>query len=408
MGTYQYRACKNTGQIVEDTIQAADSNEAYQQLEKNELVPIYIRLSDEKVEKERKVRPGLFSPRIKGEDIIVFTRQLSTMLKAGMPIYQAVEVLKDQTENRALQQVLSEVGTSISGGSSLSEALSSFPKIFPSQYVSLVFAGESGGDLVKVLLNIAEWMERELEIRTEIKSALRYPLMVFVALIAVGIIMLIFVIPRFAGLFERSAAVELPLPTRILIAGNTIIQHYWLAVVGVIIAVGLTIFFLQKNPLIRLRFDALKFRLPISGPVYTKIMISRFSRVFSMLVKNGVTVLSALDIAPSVVPNTSFQTSLRDAKQKIKGGSSIFEAFGDVPVFPPMMTNLIAIGEKAGNLDEMLEYVVLQYNMDIKYALKNLTTMIEPIITVVMASAVLFLALAVFLPIWNISQVLKQ
>ena len=412
MQTYTYRACNKTGKIINGTMRAADSDSVYEQLENEELVPVYIRLETirldaGKVEKQEKHAPRLFGGRIKDHELIVFTRQLSTMLKAGMPILRAVEVLREQTENETFKKVLTGVCRTIGGGSSLSEALSAFPNVFSSQYINIVYSGETGGTLDNVLLNIAEWMERELEVRTEIKSALRYPCMVFVALVAVGILMVIFVIPRFAGFFTRGD-VELPLPTKMMVAGNTLIQHYWPAIIGVIIVVGLSIFFLLKNPLIRLQFDKLKFQLPIMGPLYSKIMISRFSRVFAMLVKNGISVLKALDICPSVVPNTYFRTAIRDARQQIQGGSSIFDGFKRLTIIPPIMSNLVAIGEETGKLDEMLDYVVIQYDMDIKYSLKNLTGMIEPVITVVMGVVVLFLALAVFLPIWNMSQVVGR
>lgn len=404
MRTYKYRAQNKVGRIVEGTIRAADSDGACRLLENEGLTPVNVDLAAEK-----KVwrTGGFFSIRVKDEDIIVFTRQLSTILKSGMPVLQALHVLRTQTANATLKQVLEDIGNSIAGGSRLSEAFAEFPKIFSFQYVSIVVSGEKGGGLVEALLSMADWMEHELEIKTQIKSALRYPVMVVVALIIAATLMLIFVVPRFAGFFARST-VQLPLPTRILIGANQVVQHYWPAALGAIIVSGVAIFFLLRMPLIRFNFDRLKFRLPIMGPVYGKIMISRFTRVFSMLVRNGVPVIKALEIAPAVVANTYLTESAKEARQTIQAGSSIFEGFDQSPVFPPIMTSLIGIGEKTGTLSEMLDLVVTQYDMDIRYTLKNLTTMIEPVITVVVAVGVLFLALAVFLPIWNFSRVLTQ
>lgn len=403
MRTYTYRARNVAGRIVEGTVRADDTDDAHRQLEEDALIPVEIRLA---AEKKRGAAIGFFSPKVKAQDIIVFTRQLSTVLRASMPISQALRVLKAQADNATLKNVLEDVGNSIAGGSRLSEALAEFPRIFPSHYINIVISGETGGSLVQSLTNMADWLERETEIKAEIKSALRYPILVIVALLIAAILMLTFVVPRFAGFFETST-VALPMPTRILMAGNDLVRHYWMAVVGVIVGVGAAIFFLLKKPLIRLQFDKLKFRVPIMGPLYTKIVISRFSRVFSMLLRNGIPVLRALEISPSTVPNTFLKDSVENIRQGIQNGGTVSDGFNQVPIFPPMVASLIAIGEKTGTLDDMLELVITQYDTDIRYTLRNLTTMIEPVITAVIAVAVLFLALAVFLPIWNMSQVLK-
>ena len=404
MRTYAYRARNTAGRMVAGTVRAADTNDAYALLENDGLVPVAI---DPAAGKKRVRASRLFGARVRDEDVIVFTRQLSTMLKAGMPILQALQVLGGQADSPALRQALDSIGKVIDGGSRLSEAMAQFPRIFSPQYVSIVVSGESGADMVEVLLRIAEWMERELDIRTEIKSALRYPIMVAIALVAAAALMVAFVIPRFAVFFARSN-VPLPLPTRMLVAGNEMLQHYWPVIVGIIVALPIIAFFLLKVPAIRLRFDRLKFRLPVTGRLYSEIVISRFARIFSMLVRNGVSVLKALEISSNVVSNTYLQESTDAARQSIEGGSSIYEGFNNVSLFPALMTSLIAIGEKTGTLDDMLDFIIVQYDMDIRYSLKNLTAMVEPIITVVIGVGVLFLALAVYLPIWNLSQVLRK
>lgn len=405
MKNYSYRARNMSGRIVEGTIDAADIKEVYAQLTEERLIPINIQPV-----KEKKADPlgRLFSSGVKTEDLIVFTRQLSAMLKGGIPVLQSFDILRDQTEKPAFKDILAKICISLTGGSRLSEALAEFPRVFSPEYVNIVISGETGGDLVQALANIAVWIERELEVGNAIKSALRYPIMVIIALIAAAIMMVTFVIPRFAVFFAQHTA-TLPLPTRIMLAANNIFQHYWpVLLVMLVLTVGAVFFLLQVRH-IRLKYDEMKFRLRIIGPLYTKIMISRFARIFSMLIRNGIPVLKALDVAAEVVTNTYFRELLLKVKQSIQDGGTIADAFsGNMPVFPPMVTNLIAVGEKTGSLDDMLEQVVGFYNMEINYSLKNLTSMIEPVITLFIAAGVLFLALAVLLPVWNMSQVMTS
>ena len=405
MRAYTYRARNMTGRIIEGTPDADDERAAYQQLSEEHLVPISIHLA---AEKKTSFLEHFFSGRVKDEDLIVFSRQLSAMLKAGIPILRSLDILRDQTETPAFKEVLTQVSNSLTGGSRLSEALAEFPKVFSPEYVNIVISGETGGDLVQALSNIAVWMERELEMKTAIKSALRYPIMVIIALIAAAILMIVFVIPRFTVFFEKYTA-TLPLPTRILIAVNNIFQNYWFIVLIIIVLAGAAVFFLLRIKHIRIKYDKMKFSLKIIGPIYTRIMISRFARIFSMLIHSGIPALRGMEVAAEVVTNTYFKELLLKVKQSIQHGGTIADGFlNDMPIFPPMVTNLIAVGEKTGTLDTMLDQVVDFYDMEIKYTLRNLTTMIEPIITLVVGVGVLFLALAILLPIWNMSQVMTS
>ncbi|MBU4198349.1 MAG: type II secretion system F family protein [Verrucomicrobia bacterium] len=405
MRNYAYRARNLTGRIVEGTIQAKDSNAAHDQLTEDKLIPIEIRQATESM--ENALFRMLFG-RIRAEDIILFTRQVATMLKAGIPIVQSIEILREQAENRGFKQVLIDVSRSLTAGSSLSESLAEFPRVFTPEYVNIVVSGESGGDLVKALFSLAQWMERELEIRTAIKAALRYPIMVVIALILAMIIMVAFVLPRFTVFFAKST-VPLPLPTRILVTGNNLFQHYWPILLVLVISGGVAWWMLLRNKSIRLMIDKMKFNLYLLGPVYTKIVVARFGRIFAMLVRNGVPVLRALEIAPSVVANAYFKQLLVNVRQTIQDGNTIADGFfNEMPIFPPLVTSLIAVGEKTGSLDDMLDQVVDFYDMEINYTMKNLTTMIEPVITLVIGVGVLFLALAILLPIWNMSQVLTN
>ena len=401
MRTFRYRAQNTTGRIVENTIKADDQFNAQQMLEKEGLTPIRIALA---AETRADSFSRLFQGRVKEEELIAFTRQLGTMLKAGLPILQTLQVLKLQSDNPRLSEISETVAERINGGARLSEALAEFPKVFSPQYVNIVTSGESGADIVKSLASLADWMERELEIKTEIKAALRYPVIVVAALFGVAALLVGFVIPRFAVLFTKSG-VALPLPTRMLVQGNDLFQRYWpaaLVVVGLVIA-GAVI--LLKSPSIRRRVDEWKFHMPVFGTLYSKVAIARFSHILSMLVRSGVPLLRSLEIAPGVVNNTYLSDLVMEARKNIQNGSSIADGFRQISILPPMVVGLVAIGERTGAVDDMLDHLVVQYDRDVRYALKTLPATIEPIITIIMGVGVLFLALALFLPIWNMSHV---
>ena len=405
MRKYTYRARNLAGRIVAGEIRAKDKDAAFEQLAQDKLVPIEI---VPVAAREEDFVARWFGERIRDENIILLTRQLSAMLKAGIPILQTIEILRDQTENKTLKYILAGIARNISAGSRLSEAMAEYPQAFSSQYVSIVVTGESGGDLVQALSSIAHWMEREMEIRSSVKAALRYPLMVCVALVAAAVIMLTFVIPKFAAFFA-SSNVSLPLPTRILMGTSEVLQNHWPLLLSALIALGLGWFLLLRRKPVRLQYDRMKFRLRLLGPVYTKIAVARFGRILAMLIHNGVPVLRALEIAPTVVANTFFQEQLQKVRQFILDGNTVADGFlNEMTIFPPMVTSLIAVGEKTGSLDEMLGQVVDFYDAEIDYTLKHLTAMIEPIVTVIIGAGVLFLALSILLPIWNLSQALTS
>lgn len=404
MPVFHYRAYNPAGKIIDGTIRATDEKTAFQQLEGDRLIPVEIQSA---AARKSPWSLNLFAPKIEPEEIIIFTRQLSTLLKAGIPILQVIETLRSQASNKTFKAILAAVGKNITGGSSLSESLAEFPRAFPGQYINIVVAGEKGADLVQALLSMADWMERELEIKSEIKTALRYPIMVVAALIGAAILMVSFVIPKFALFFSKTS-VPLPLPTRILLGINACFQHYWPVAIGVLILLGAGVFFLLRVPFIRLQCDRLKFHLPIFGKLYREITISRFARIFAMLIKNGVPVIKALETAPAVTSNLFFEQQARAVLESLQSGSTIADGFAShMYIFPPMVTDLVAIGEKSGSLDTMMEHVVYQYDMDIKYSLKRLTSMIEPVITLILGVVVLFLALSVFLPMWNMARIIK-
>lgn len=402
MPDFSYRAVNKAGQVVEGVMAGPSPGDVHRILEADGLLPVSI-------EKESGARAaggkGSASGRIRTRDTARFARQLSTLLKAGLPVLQSLRILAQQSETRAWKNIIENLAESIEKGASLSEAFSRHPRVFSKQFVQVVISGESGGDMVRSLLCLADWMEREQEFRAEVKSALRYPVMVITALIAASAILAVFVVPRFAVFFSR-ASIPLPLPTRILVSGNNFVQANWvwmLLVAGGAAAAWRALLFTAP---VAKWYDKMKFSVPLLGPLYSKIAVVRFARIVSMLVRNGVAFMRVLEVASDVVANTHFRELVYKAKEEIGGGGSIADGFSGITVFPPMVAGLVAVGERSGSLDEMLDYVVDAYDMEVRYSLKNLVGMIEPLITVVIGIGVLFLALAVYLPIWNMSQVI--
>ncbi len=397
MRTFKYRARNQTGKIVEGTVSAQDTNDAHQKLESLRLLPVELALASGAIKRQSIIIGG----HVKDQELIVFTRQLATLLKAGVPVLQALQALRKQTENPILSHALEEIEKNVTGGAKLSEAMAEFPKIFSQEYTSIVVSGESGADLVEVLYRMADWMEHEFETRTEISTAMRYPIMVLLSMILAFVVLMLFVIPKFAEFYGRMK-VDLPLPTRIMIGSNEFINDNWVILLAALLAIIIAAPMSLKLPSVRLWWDRFKLKAPIVGPIYRKMIMSRFSRIMAMLVRNGVPVIKALEMAPTVVNNMHLKLNAAEARRVIQGGGSVFEGFESAKIFPPIMTQLIAIGEKTGSLDEMLDFVVAQYEMDIKYELRTLNSTIEPVVTIILGVGVLFLALAIYLPIWNL------
>lgn len=404
MKNFSYRARNLSGKIVDGSIRADTQADVLAMLERDGLVPVEIEEATQKVSRIKHVLP--FIRPVPVTDIIVFTRQFSTMLKAGVPILQALRALKAQTSNPVLSDTLESIALSITDGASLSDAMKEHPYVFTPQYVNVVVSGESGADLVQALLRMADWLEREEEVKKEIVSFLRYPVIVLFSLIGAAAVIVGFVIPKFSMFYSR-ANVQLPLPTLMLVHSADFVRTH-LATIFIIFLLLLASPLIVKIPGIRGIFDRLKFRLPVIGSLYSKIVMSRFCRILSMLIKNGVPVIKSLEIAVNIIPNTYFKRAIAIARERIIEGSSIFDGLEYAEIFPPFLTNLIAVGEKTGTLDEMLDFAVSQYDIDIKYTFRKLTAMIEPLVTCIVGVLLLLFALAVYLPIWDLSKVVTK
>jgi type II secretory pathway component PulF len=344
--------------------------------------------------------------RVSPQDLIVFSRQLATLISAGLPFMTSFDALIEQTQNKRLKKVIIQVRKDVEGGSSFSDALAKHPSVFSALYVSMIHAGESGGVLDEILQRLATLAEHEAETRARIKSATRYPKIVIGALVMASVILLQFVIPRFAALYANFK-VQLPLPTRILIGINHAFQNYGWAILLLIILAVLAVRGYIRTEAGRLRWDGIKLELPIFGSIFLKTALSRFARVFGTLTRSGLSILQTLEIVSQTVGNTVISRVVDNIRDSARQGRGIVQPMQVSRIFPPVVIQMVSIGEQTGKMEEMLMKVSDYYDQEVEYSIRNLSTSLEPLLLAVIGGVVLFLALAIFMPWWNLINVFK-
>ena len=408
MPAYAYRARDRVGKAVQGVLEAAGTAEAAHQLDRLGFYPVSIEPQ----------RPGSgpgFSfarlnnhfSRVSTEDFILYNRQMATLISAGLPFLRSLGTIRDQTKSPRLSKVLEEVYTHIESGGSFSAALARHPETFSELYISMIRAGEEGGLLEKVLDRLATLAEQESVQRARISSAMRYPMFVGGALVLAFFVLMKFVIPKFVQLYANFGG-ELPIPTRLMIFANVLFQRYWIPGVVLFAAAILGLRYALGTPAGRQFWDSWKIRLPIFGPLFLKSSLSRFSSVFSALLRSGVPLLKTLEISAATVGNVKIRDVILGIRESVQEGQSIAGPMREQSVFTPMVVQMVAIGEETGKLDEMLDKVSDYYESEVEFAIRNLTTAIEPLLIVVIGGAVLFLALAIFMPWWNVVSFIKR
>lgn len=340
------------------------------------------------------------------EELLLFSQELSTLYKAGLPLLTALSGLKEQNENRKFREVIEDICRLIEGGDTLFEALSKHPEVFPSVYSHMVRVGEVTGRLGEVLDRFVALEQRSMRTRQKIKEAMRYPKLVVLSLILAFAVLITFVIPRFAQIFAQFKT-PLPLPTRIMITINTVFQDYAPYVLLLMIAFFLLVRRLLRTPQGRFFWDRMKIRLPLLGPLFLKAELSRFTYSFVMLNQSGIPILQALQITGKTVDNTLLSKAIEKITVRIQEGWPLAEAMKESGSFTPMVTQMVAVGETSGTLDTMLLRVTEHYDVEVENGIRRLSTYLEPILTLVIATGVLFLALAVFLPWWNLASLFR-
>lgn len=348
-------------------------------------------------------KPEWMQPKVKPTDVMLFSRQIYTLFKAGVPILRALAGLQETTSNPTMKEVLLDLRRSLESGLELSAAMLHHPKIFDGFYVAMVRVGEASGRLEEVFIRLFEHIEFELFMRQQVKSALRYPSFVIAAMAAAIAIINVMVIPAFANIF-KSAGDNLPLPTRILMATSEFsIKHGWLIALGLVVTFFVWRHWKQTEEG-RLIWDRLLLRAPVVGPIVTKASLARFTRAFALSLKSGVPLERALSGVATTADNAFITQRIEQMRDNIMRGESLAHAAATSGVFTPIVLQMIAIGEETGMVDELLEEVGELYSNEVQYSLKTLSQQIEPILIVFMGGLVLVLALGVFLPMWNLGE----
>lgn len=406
MPKFVYQAIDSTGTLVSGTIEGESINYANMVLSQRGLIPSKV----EEKKGESSSALGWFKAKltpIKQQELIMFTRQLRTMLNAGVPILRTLEVLENQTLNPRLKTITAAVASQIKEGSSLSEALAKYPAVFPQLFTSMIAAGEASGSLTDILSRLIYMMDHEHKIKSDIKSAMQYPVMVLVALSIAFFVLLTFVIPKFVAIFQR-AGLKLPLPTKICMLMYQAISQYWFITFGILAVLIISLVFFLKTYRGRYLKDMLVLKMPIIGPLFIKTIMARFSSIFSILQSSGVPIISAIQILSGTIGNTVITSQFEKLKDKVEQGAGISGPLSTAKFFTPMVVQMIAIGEESGQLDEMLGEVSRHYDEEVNHAVKQMSDSIGPILVVGLAAVVGFFAFAIFLPMWDLTQLAKQ
>ncbi|ADR36270.1 type II secretion system F family protein [Oceanithermus profundus] len=404
MPLYHYRAKDRQGRSIAATIEADDIRTAAKILREKGYFISELKEPGKGLQAEIKI-PGLErGPGLK--DVAIFSRQLATMLSAGLPIVQAIAILERQTENKAFQKLLKEIRTDVEGGSSFSDALTKH-KVFSRLYVNLVRAGETSGTLDGVLDRLATFLEKDLELRGKIKSAMTYPVIVLVFALLVTYFLLTGIVPQFAQILTDLGS-ELPLLTRFLITVSDILRNGTLYLIVVAVIVGFAYRAYYRTERGRRVVDRIKLRMPVFGNLNKKSALARFSRTFGLLVSSGVNVIEAMDITRGTAGNAIIEDILEETKEAIQVGEPIHSTLLRYPqVFPPMVASMIAIGEETGALDTMLQKIADFYEREVDEAVASLTAAIEPIMIIFLGAIVGTIVAGMFLPLFQIINTLS-
>ena len=403
MPNYSYQAINEIGKNVTGTLEAESVDVANSIILARGLIPS--KLSPVKITNvdDWWSRIKSLTGTVKVKDLIIFTKQFRSMLGAGVPILRLLQILELQTESKGLKEAITKIIQDIRQCSSISEAFEKYPKIFSPLYCSMLKAGEISGNVPGILDRLIYIIEHEAKIKSDIKSALRYPMIILVALAIAFVILLTFVVPSFASMFSKSGLV-LPMPTKVAMLLSGYLKNYWYVILTfmAIIIFGLSAYFKTDNG--RFMRDAFLLELPILGPLFKKAALSRFASIFAILQTSGVPVMQALTILSETIGNAAISRDFDYVRDRVEEGAGISTPLKSAKYFTPMVVDMIAIGEETGNIDEMLREISKHYDDEVEYSVKGLSEAIGPILIVGLAAIVGFFALAIFMPMWDLTQ----
>ncbi|MEA3305401.1 MAG: type II secretion system F family protein [Candidatus Omnitrophota bacterium] len=404
MPLYKYTAKTGSGETVTETLEAGDRNSLVSKLREKELIIISVMETRSALKTDK----GLLSGKgIKIDDIVIFSRQLATMVDAGIPLVSALDILGEQMENKTFSKIILKVRDDVETGSSLSDALSRHPNVFSSLFVNMIKAGESSGMLDDILDRLASYIEKTSNLQKKVKSALIYPCIITIMAIAITILLLLKVIPVFKEIFAGFGA-ELPMPTQILINISDFLRKYFFFAAGMFVVMLFAFLRYIKTEKGRLRLDTFLLNMPIFGLLLKKVAISKFTRTLSTLVKSGVPILGAFDIVAKTADNKLIELAVVKVRSSIKEGENIAKPLSKAGVFPPMVVRMIAVGEQTGELEKMLSKIADFYDAQVDAAISGLTSMIEPVIIAFLGIVIGTVVICMFLPIFKISTIISM
>jgi type IV pilus assembly protein PilC len=407
MPKYIYKARTSTGKIISDKAEANTAREIIDRLKSLKYVVIEIKEFKENPIKSFITKLNPFKNKVKSMDLTLFSRQLATLVTSGVPLVQGLGILEEQFESENFRNILKSIKTDIESGISISEAMRKHPNAFSELYVSMVHAGEVGGILDQVLERLSTYLESSEALKSKIKGAMTYPMMIlFVAILAV-VIMLTFVVPQFSKMFLEMGQ-KLPTPTVMLIEFSNFLKK-WIFVIVIIVMIIFSVLrrMYKTKPEFTFKVDSIMLKLPLFGNVIRKTAVAKFTRTLGTLIKSGVPILQAMDTVAKTAGNKVIEKSILEAKESIKEGERIAEPLKRSGVFPPMVIQMIAIGEETGALDTMLTKVADFYDQEVESAVTGLTNMIEPLIIVLMAGVVGSIVVAMFLPMFSLTSAIS-
>jgi MSHA biogenesis protein MshG len=402
---YRYKAFNKDGQIFSDTMVAETESVIAEKLKSIGLTVIFI--------KEDKGKGGVVDffwskvNKFKPSELNLVTRQFAVLQKAGVNIIASLNSMSEQSANKEFKLMIEEVTGEIKTGKSLSSALENYPRIFSPFYTNMLKAGEESGTLVDTFERLADLGEYEEKVRSQIKAATRYPVIVVCTITVAFLALTVLVVPRFATIYN-SAGVSLPLPTLILIWINNAITHYWWLLIIILSSLGFGINKYINTKKGRYNWDNLKLKLPVFGPLLMKIILGRFAKISGTLMRTGVSIIRILDFSSAGVGNAVIAEAVEKIKTEVKEGKRMSAGMKSTGLFPPVVIQMVSVGEDAGKLDELLLHVSNYYEMEVNFTVENITALIEPMLLLVLGGGVLMMALGIFLPMWNMMSLFKK
>ena len=409
--TYTYKGI-SAGKYVEGTVEALSQEEAAFKLKEQKIIITKIIRTKKKAAEKKKAAGGgfsLFKKKIKPEDVMIFSKQFATMVKAGLPILNVLGMLRDQLEHPELKIIVEDIRKSLEGGLTLSKCFEKYPKVFDNIYVNLIKAGEASGKLDVFLIKLVDSLEKRERVKKKIKGALMYPMVMFVTAITVMVFMLIKVVPIFAEMYE-GMGIPLPTPTAVIMAASNFIRGTGGLVTLIIIVIGYTVFkyLTTRVPAIRYKWHQRILKMPVFGDMILKSLIARVSLIMGNLSGAGVNLLESIEIAKQVSNNDVVTLALENVKKGVFSGDTLTKLFMKEPTFPPTFSQLISVGEQTGNLDEMFTSVANYFEEEFDTAVDNMSSLIEPIMIVFMGVMIGGLMIAMYSPIFNVGAIIGQ